>query len=247
MTLRLESCTYAYGRRRSPVIENLSYTLADGLTVLLGPNGAGKSTFLKVAASVIRPSSGKVNLDSMSAQNAAFRRAVAWMPQEITSVASLTAREWVSYVGWLKGMKKSDAWNSARHALQRVNLLDRLDVKVSALSGGQMRRVGVAGALVHDARVLLLDEPTAGMDPHQRRVFRDIVNGLAADGVRVLLSTHDIADLAEEADHVTVLNGGRIIQHGPTRSFLDLAPQGTEAARISEAAYTALLIRNGTA
>ncbi|MET8113613.1 ABC transporter ATP-binding protein [Streptomyces prasinus] len=246
MTLELRNCTYGYRRWKQPVLRDFSYSLPEGLTVLLGPNGAGKSTLLKLAASVNRPQEGEVFLDDTRAGDAAYRRAVAWMPQDIVPMPTLTAREYVAYVGWLKGMTRADAWKHARKALVRVDLTDKIDARTSQLSGGQLRRVGVAGALVHGARVLLLDEPTAGMDPYQRRVFRDILRGLTHD-VRVLLSTHDVADLAEEADHVTVMHGGRILHHGDTRAFLAHTPPGTVEGRAAEAAYTALLRNSGVA
>ncbi|MFB7495271.1 ABC transporter ATP-binding protein [Streptomyces sp. NPDC056161] len=242
MTLKLDSCTYGY-RRRSPILQDFTYHVPDGLTVLLGPNGAGKSTLLKLSASVLRPSSGTVTLGGMDAGTKGFRQAVAWMPQDIISMPTLTAREYVAYVGWLKGMNRRDAWSQARRALSRVGLTDQNDKKTSHLSGGQLRRVGVAAALVHNSEVLLLDEPTAGMDPHQRRVFRDILSGLVTEGVRILLSTHDVADLAEEAHSVTVLNNGRILQHGTTGEFFAYTPPGTVAGRAAEAAYTFLLSR----
>ncbi|MEE1766037.1 MULTISPECIES: ATP-binding cassette domain-containing protein [unclassified Streptomyces] len=244
MTLELVDCTYAYSRRKAPILRDFSYGLADGLTILLGPNGAGKSTLLKLAASVHRPSSGTVTLDGVPSHAKSYRRDVAWMPQDITPMPSLTAREYVAYIGWLKGMARGHAWDRALHALARVELTKQADIRTSQLSGGQLRRVGVAGALVHDARVLLLDEPTAGMDPRQRRVFRDVLGNLT-DDVRVLMSTHDVADLAEEADQVTVLYGGEILQTGPTRSFLAHTPPDTAPGRAAEGAYTALLMRHG--
>ncbi|MFG1811199.1 ATP-binding cassette domain-containing protein [Streptomyces sp. NPDC049040] len=245
MTLELDSCTYGYRRRRRPVLENFSYRLSDGLTVLLGPNGAGKSTLLKVAASVVTPRSGAVTLDGAPAGSKDFRRSVSWMPQSITAMPSLTAREYVAYVGWLKGMSRADAWQRSQHALDQVRLADRAATRTGRLSGGQLRRVGVAAALVHGASVLLLDEPTAGMDPHQRRVFRDILGSLSSDGVQVLLSTHDIADLAEEADRVTVLHDGRILHDGSIGTFLALTPPDTVSGRAAEGAYTALLGSHG--
>ncbi|MER6166695.1 ABC transporter ATP-binding protein [Streptomyces violaceorubidus] len=245
MTLQLASCTYTYRRRRGPILKDLTYRLPSGLTVLLGPNGAGKSTLLKLAASVIRPSTGRVTLNGLPAGTKKFREAVAWMPQDIVSLPSMTSREYVAYAGWLKGMNRKDAWRQARRALDRVQLTDKANVKSGQLSGGQLRRVGVAAALVHDAQVLLLDEPTAGMDPHQRRVFRDLLAGLVIEGVQILLSTHDVADLAEEAHHVTVLNAGQILQHGTTEDFLALTPSGTVQGRAAEAAYTALLTHHG--
>jgi ABC-2 type transport system ATP-binding protein len=246
VTLELSNCTYGYRRWKSPVLRDFCYTLPDGLTVLLGPNGAGKSTVLKLAASVTRPQKGHVTLDDAPAGTAAYRRAVAWMPQDIVPMPTLTAREYVAYIGWLKGMNRTDAWKQARRALARVDLAEQTDTRTSRLSGGQLRRVGVAGALVHGARILLLDEPTAGMDPYQRRVFRDILRGLTGD-VRVLLSTHDVADLAEEADHVTVVYAGTVLHHGNTGTFLAHTPPGTLAGRAAEAAYTELLRSRGVA
>jgi ABC-type multidrug transport system ATPase subunit len=246
VTLELRNCTYGYRRWKQPVLQDFSYALPEGLTVLLGPNGAGKSTLLKLAASVTTAQQGRVTLDGAPAGTAAYRRAVAWMPQDIVPMPTLTAREYVAYIGWLKGMNRADAWRQARKALSRVQLTDKTDARTSQLSGGQLRRVGVAGALVHGARVLLLDEPTAGMDPYQRRVFRDILRGLTGD-VRVLLSTHDVADLAEEADSVTVMYGGTILHHGNTDTFLTHTPPGTLEGRAAEAAYTALLRSRGVA
>ncbi|ANB09767.1 ABC transporter [Streptomyces ambofaciens] len=240
MSIAFDSCSFGYGRAGTPVIPGLDYIVPDGFTVLLGPNGAGKSTLLKLASGLYQPRSGTVRMGGLASREFAYLKQVAWMPQTIIPMTGLTAREQVAYTGWLKGMKKPDAWDAALAALDRVNMADRADVRAKKLSGGQLRRVGVASALVHGARTLLLDEPTAGMDPTQRRVFRDLITGLATDEVRVLMSTHDIADLAEEADQVTALQEGRITFTGPTHAFLAHAPQGTPEARRAEAAYTAV-------
>ncbi|MFI8952880.1 ABC transporter ATP-binding protein [Streptomyces sp. NPDC053750] len=240
MSISFETCSFGYGRTGTPILANLSYTVPDGFTVLLGPNGAGKSTLLKLASGLYQPHAGTVRMGDLASREPAYLKQVAWMPQTIIPMTGLTAREQVAYTGWLKGMKKSDAWDAALGALDRVNMADRADIKAKKLSGGQLRRVGVASALVHGARTLLLDEPTAGMDPTQRRVFRDLITTLATDEVRVLMSTHDVADLAEEANQVTVLQQGRITFTGPTRDFLAHAPHDTSEARRAEAAYTAV-------
>lgn len=237
MSIHLEHVTFGYGRTKPHILKGLTYTIPEGFTVLLGPNGAGKSTMLKLASGVYQPHSGTITMGSLDSRDSAYLQQVAWMPQTITAMTGLTAREQVAYTGWLKGMRKSEAWDAALAALGRVNMADRTDVKVKQLSGGQLRRVGVASALVHGASVLLLDEPTAGMDPTQRRVFRDLILGLATADVRVLMSTHDVADLAEEADHVTVLQHGQLTFTGPTAEFLAHAPHETPEARRAEAAY----------
>lgn len=239
MTLELSSCTYSYRPWSPPVLTGLDYSLGPGLTILLGPNGAGKSTLLRLAAAVAYPRTGTVIYNGISSHSKAYRAAVAWMPQQITAMTGLTAREQVAYSGWLKGMNKREAWDSAAQALSRVDLAPQAGVKAKRLSGGQLRRVGVASALVHNARVLLLDEPTAGMDPRQRRVFRDVLATLA-DDVQVLLATHDVADLAEECDQVTVVDAGSIVFTGDTHEFLGHAPAGTAPGRLAEAAYSEL-------
>lgn len=240
MSLTFQDCTYRYGRKLRPVLDDFSYRVPGGLTILLGPNGAGKSTLLKLAASVSRPQAGRIDFDGIGSRSRAYRRHVSWMPQNVAAMAGLTAREQVAYSGWLKGMNRADAWQRALDSLALVDLREHADDKASTLSGGQLRRMGVASALVHECRVLLLDEPTAGMDPRQRRVFRDLLRSLSED-VGILMSTHDVADLAEEADHVTVLYGGKVLQTGSTEAFLAHAPGGTAQGRAAEAAYTALL------
>ncbi|MFG2479125.1 ATP-binding cassette domain-containing protein [Streptomyces fagopyri] len=245
MTLELTSCTYGYGHnwRKKNVLKNLDYQLPVGVTILLGPNGAGKSTLLKLAGAAVRPESGTVSCGSIPGTSKQFRRTVARMPQDIIPMRGLTAREYVAYVGWLKGMSRSDAWKAARRVLGRVEMTDQSEVKTTKLSGGQLRRVGVAAALVHGAQVLLLDEPTAGMDPRQRRVFRDLLRDLSSE-VNVLISTHDVADLAEDADHVTVLADGQILHSGTADAFLAHAPIGTALGRQAEGAYSELLTRH---
>ncbi|GGT27439.1 ABC transporter ATP-binding protein [Streptomyces chromofuscus] len=239
MTVRFSDCTYRYKRRNRPVLDHFTYQIPEGVTILLGPNGAGKSTTLKLATSVLTPQSGRVTYEGVGSGERAYRRHVSWMPQHITAAPGLTCREQVAYTGWLKGMNRTDAWTRAREALALVNMAENADKKATRLSGGQLRRLGVAAALVHDCRVLLLDEPTAGMDPTQRRVFRDVIAAAAATkGIRVLMSTHDVADLAEDADHVTVLADGRIRYDGGTTGFLSQAPDGTPTGRLAEAAYT---------
>lgn len=240
MSLKFTSCTYKYKRWYRPVLDDFSYELQDGLTVLLGPNGAGKSTILRLGAGVIYPHTGSVMLEGVRSTAAVYRREVAWLPQNVIPVPGLTAREYVAYIGWLKGMSRRDSWDRAAQALGRVNMDAESNKRTTRLSGGQLRRVGVAGALVHDARVILLDEPTAGMDPHQRRIFRDVVGSLIED-VKILISTHDVVDLVEGAQQVTVVNGGRILHTGSTAEFLDRTPEGTVMGRAAEGAYSEIL------
>ncbi|KMS71437.1 ABC transporter [Streptomyces viridochromogenes] len=238
-----EGCSFGYRRNRT-VIEALDFGFPAGRSVFLGPNGAGKSTVLGLAASALQPRSGSVRLGELSPRRGrdlkAYRQKVAWMPQQIDCVPGLTAREQVAYVGWLKGMSRAEAWSRAVDALRRVELEDHQDRKVSELSGGQKRRVGVAQSLVHGAEVLLLDEPTAGMDPRQRRVFHEVLGALPEE-VSVVLSTHDVADLDEIYDNVVVLNAGTIRFSGPVKQFLAHASADAAPGRRAESAYDSIV------
>ncbi|WP_406286480.1 ATP-binding cassette domain-containing protein [Streptomyces sp. NBC_00209] len=240
MTMHFDNVTYAYRRWSRPILTDFTYALPVGLTVLLGPNGAGKSTLLKLAAGTIRPALGTVALDGVPSTARPYRHNVGWLPQHVQPMPQLTAREYVAYAGWLKGMAASTAHEKAAIALKRVNLTQQAAMKTHRLSGGQLRRLGVAATLVHDAQVLLLDEPTAGLDPQQRRAFRDVLASLSGQA-RILMSTHDIQDLAEEANHVTVLHAGRILHNGTAKEFLAYTPPGVAPGRAAEAAYTTIL------
>ncbi|RDG36040.1 ATP-binding cassette domain-containing protein [Streptomyces corynorhini] len=247
MPLQFTGCSFGYHRRRR-VLDALDCLMPKGRTVFLGPNGAGKSTVLGLAASALRPRSGTVSyrgIDSTDPRSLKkYRRRVAWLPQDVESVPGLTARQQVAYVGWLKGMSRSAAWDESLRALRKVELARQSRIPVDRLSGGQRRRVGVAQSLVHGAEVLLLDEPTAGMDPRQRRVFHDVLGALPAS-VHVVLSTHDTADLDTAYDNVLVLVSGEIVFGGRVREFLHHAPVGTAVGRRAEAAYETLTERTG--
>ncbi len=226
------------------MLRSLTFDFPEGRTVFLGPNGAGKSTVLGLAASMMRPDAGTVSYRGRATSRRAdvrpYREQVAWLPQQVDCVPGLTAREQVAYVGWLKGMAQSAAWDAAMDALDQVEMRDHADRKVSELSGGQVRRTGVAQSLVHKAQVLLLDEPTAGMDPRQRRVFHNVLGRLPSD-VSVILSTHDVSDLDDIYDNVVVLSGGAIQFSGTVTEFLALAAYDIAPGRRAESAYDAVV------
>ncbi|MGK5632610.1 ABC transporter ATP-binding protein [Streptomyces sp. URMC 123] len=257
MVLHFSRCSYRYGRR-APVLDGVDMEMAGRCTVLLGPNGAGKSTLMGIAASWLAPTEGAVSWDGLSprrrADRKAYRAAVGWLPQDVTPMPGLTVRENVAYAGWLKGMSRRSAWDASRAALDTVRLGQLADRKGHQLSGGQLRRMGIAGALVHRSRLLLLDEPTAGLDPSQRKVFRDLLLDLT-DGrgddltegrkgaVRIVVSTHQTEDLHDVYDDVVVLDRGRVRYQGPAREFLAHARADTSPERRAESAYARLISR----
>ncbi|WP_327175752.1 ATP-binding cassette domain-containing protein [Streptomyces sp. NBC_01335] len=243
MPLRYEDCSFAY-RAGVPVLDSLTMELPGGCTVLLGPNGAGKSTLLALGASALTPASGHItlgHLDSVRRRDRrAFRQKVGWLPQEVKAVPALTVREQAAYVGWLKGLSRREAWDRSAAALERVRLTELGRRKSHELSGGQLRRLGIAQTLVHEAEVVLLDEPTAGLDPVQRGFFRDLLAELS-DSVHFIVSTHQTEDLADIYTTVIVFDRGRPVFRGPVSEFFATAPAGTPHERRAESAYRGLV------
>jgi ABC-2 type transport system ATP-binding protein len=233
-----DNVTFRYRRSAPTVLDAFTWTVPSGRTVLLGPNGAGKTTLLGLGADALRPQRGVVRFGSMLAgrrsDRSSFRSAIGWMPQQIRAVPGLTCQEQVAYAGWLKGLTRKDAWSAAASVLDLVDMTAHARVLASRLSGGQLRRVGLAQALVHRSRILLLDEPTVGLDPAQRAGFREIVRSLPGS-LRAVVSTHQVDDLSEVFDTVVVLRDGHIRYQGTVQDFLALAP--ADAERPAEAAY----------
>jgi ABC-2 type transport system ATP-binding protein len=246
--LSFTNVRFAYPRRSlfrdvpSPVFDGFSWQAPDGRTVVLGPNGAGKTTLLSLGATALRPSRGRITLGDLDSTRRrdlrAFRRTVGWMPQQVRAIPGLTSQEQVAYAGWLKGMSRSGAWTEAAAALKRVDLTNQADRLTAQLSGGQQRRVGLAQSLVHRADMLLLDEPTAGLDPGQRAHFRETLREISQDAA-VVVSTHQVDDLTDLFDTVVVLNHGRIRFQGTTAEFMALAPD--QSTHRAEAAYATLV------
>ncbi|MEV7233433.1 ATP-binding cassette domain-containing protein [Streptomyces sp. NPDC051020] len=244
MALHFQSCSFRYKRRENPVIDRLDLQFAAPRTVLLGPNGAGKSTLLSLGASALVPHSGEITLNDLCAikrsERREYRRKVSWLPQRPSFLPGMTCREHVAYVGWLKGLSEREAWKAAPTAIERVGLEKKSNDKVSTLSGGQQQRLAIAQALVHEAELLLLDEPTVGLDPAQRRRFHDVLDKLP-ENVSVIVSTHEIVDLDQTFDEVVVFENGVPKFHGPVSEFQSHASPDCAPGRQLESAYSTLL------
>lgn len=203
-------------------LTGLSFALRPGRTGLLGINGAGKSTLMRLLAGAQRPSDGRVSINGLDMYGRHRPEAlakVAFMPQSAQFPRNLSALEIVSLLGWSRGLSAKDAKARAERVLDDVGLHERAGDKIARLSGGMQRRVALAQALVTNPQVLLLDEPSTGLDPQQRRLMVDLLRGL--DGT-VLMSSHIIEDVCEVADRVIVLHEGSIRFDGPTMDLADL-------------------------
>jgi ABC-2 type transport system ATP-binding protein len=226
MVLSVEDVSFRYRRwlRARPVFDALTWSVPVGRrTLLLGPNGAGKSTLLSLMAGQLTPQRGIIGFSEAPGERSLYQR-VAWMPQDVTAVRGLTVREQVVYAGWLVGRSIPDAEITADRLLELTHLTDLRDKRSNELSGGQLRRVGLAQTLTREHEVLLLDEPTAGLDPAQARNFRRILDELPRRS-GIVISTHQIAELDDHFDHVTVLAEGRIAFDGSVTEFLALGKE----------------------
>ncbi|MER7080969.1 ABC-2 type transport system ATP-binding protein [Saccharopolyspora kobensis] len=205
----IRDLTVRFGRRTA--LSGISADLDDGVLGLLGPNGAGKSTLLRALATLVTPTSGSIRLLGRTDLRE-IRRRLGYLPQEFGYYPRFTAREFVEHFAWLKEVPAAELPLAVDRALTRVGLADRADEKLKKLSGGMRRRVGIAQAIVNDPELLLLDEPTAGLDPEQQVELRELLRELGETSC-VVLSTHVMGD-AGACDQIWVLESGRPLFRG---------------------------------
>ena len=215
-----------------------------GLTVLLGPNDAGKTTLLRTIATLIHPATGSVTLHDqgrgLPSTSDTFRSLVGFMPQDPSFVDGFTAREHLVYCGWLSGCDTATSEQLAVTWLRRVGLEDEAGKPTSQLSGGMRRRLAVASAAIADPRILLLDEPSVGLDPAQRASFRETLLTLKGDRI-VIMSTHQVDDLLGLVDSVAIMAHGRIIFHDRFDMLLAHGAGTGDMVYQVESAYTTVL------
>jgi len=202
-------------------VDGVTLRLGTGLIGLLGPNGAGKSSLMRVAATVTKPTSGQVLFDGADvvAGPDRLRRNLGYLPQDFGVYPHLSAREFLAYLAAVKGMPARTARTRIGELLDLLGLAGAGKRPLGKYSGGMLRRVGIAQALLSDPRVLIVDEPTAGLDPEQRVVFRNLLADLAGDRV-VLLSTHIVSDVESVAADIAIMAGGRLVLRGSPEDLL---------------------------
>jgi ABC-2 type transport system ATP-binding protein len=200
-------------------LRGVNADLGPGITGLLGPNGAGKTTLLRILATLLSPSDGSIRVDDWDPRDfkerIEIRRHLGYLPQDLGLYPRFTVFEFVDYIAILKEMKeRGERHRRVRAALASVGMEDLARRKIRTLSGGMRRRVGIAQAIVADPELVLLDEPTTGLDPEQRIRFRQLIAGLG-ERRTVVLSTHLVEDVAAVCTSVVVLWNGRVLFHGP--------------------------------
>jgi len=205
--------TYKNGVR---ALNGIDLEVQPGLYGLLGPNGAGKSTLMRTLATLQQPDSGSITLDDIDVLTKPdeLRRQLGYLPQQIGAYPGVSGRSMLERFAWLKGyVDTQKRTNEVMHLLERVNLIDAAERNVAEYSGGMLRRFGIAMALIGSPRLLIVDEPTAGLDPSERNRFHCVLADVATEAV-VLLSTHIVEDVENLCHRLSILTGGRIVASG---------------------------------
>lgn len=222
VTLEVERVGKLYGS--FPALKDISLTFTHGIYGLLGPNGAGKTTLMRIMTDLLVPTMGRVlyNGKDIHALGEAYRDKLGYLPQDFGVYPSFTAEDFLIYVARLKGLNSDVAKRKTAELLDLVGLNDRRKRKLGGFSGGERQRVGIAQALLNDPEVLIMDEPTAGLDPRERIRFRSLLTELAESRL-VLLSTHIVSDIEASADEVILLKRGEIIgQKSPSELLSEM-------------------------
>lgn len=209
--LCIDNITKKYQSRT--VVEPISLQLTTGVYGLLGANGAGKTTLMRMICGILQPTQGQITLAGEPVTSESYRAMLGYLPQDFGYYPDFTGREFLLYMAALKGLSKSQAREKSGELLEMVGLSEQARKKIKTYSGGMKQRLGIAQALLNAPRLLVLDEPTAGLDPKERVRFRDLIAEEGKSSI-VLLSTHIVSDVEHIADSILMMKAGRLIYQG---------------------------------
>lgn len=219
-----------YGKKHA--LKDVSLTIEQGMFGLLGRNGAGKTTLMKTLATLHGKQGGSISVCGIPIENAAqIREITGYLPQDFSMYPGMTVYECLDYLGTLSGMEKARRRERIDPLIARVNLTEQRGSKVKSLSGGMKRRLGIAQALLHDPKVLIVDEPTAGLDPEERIRFRNLLCEVAEERI-VILSTHIVGDIEATCERIAIMNQGEILWRGTVTELIDGARGRVFAVKI---------------
>lgn len=220
MELQLQHLNKHYGTKYA--INDINTTLTSGVYGLLGPNGAGKTTLICMICGVLKPTSGKIRLDGKTIEELGehYYSHLGYMPQNFGFYPDFTAREFMRYMAAVKGLDKKEAKTRTEELLELVNLHDVADKKIKSFSGGMKQRLGIAQAELNAPNILILDEPTAGLDPKERVRFRNLISDFAKEKI-VILSTHIVSDVSYIADTILMMKDGTFLLQEPMATITD--------------------------
>lgn len=219
MQLTLDRLTKQYGSKIA--LDRIDATFEPGIYGLLGANGAGKTTMMRLICDILKPTSGEVifNGTNIREMGESYRAAIGYLPQDFGYYPNFTAMNFLLYMASLKGLNARYAKEKSLELLETVNLLEVKDKKIKTFSGGMKQRLGIAQAFLNNPQILILDEPTAGLDPKERVKFRNLISSFAENKI-VILSTHIVTDVEYIADEILVIKGGALLKKGAESTII---------------------------
>ena len=242
MDLRISDLTKDFDGFKA--VNNFSYSLDCGVYGLLGVNGAGKTTLMRMLTTLMKPSSGQITWDGedVFAMDGKYRMLLGYLPQDFGYYPDFSVYDYLMYIAALKGIRPAVAKQRVKELLKQVGLVKARNKKMKTLSGGMKRRAGIAQAMLNDPKILILDEPTAGLDPSERIRFRNLISELSEDRI-VLLSTHIVSDIEYIANEILLMKDGQLVISCTSEYIIDSMPESVWISRVAKSSIDVCLKR----
>ena len=242
MDLRISNLTKDFDGFKA--VNNFSYQMDCGVYGLLGVNGAGKTTLMRMLTTLMKPSSGQITWDGedVFAMDGKYRMLLGYLPQDFGYYPDFSVYDYLMYIAALKGIRPAVARQRVKELLKQVGLVKARNKKMKTLSGGMKRRAGIAQAMLNDPKILILDEPTAGLDPSERIRFRNLISELSEDRI-VLLSTHIVSDIEYIANEILLMKDGQLVISGTSEDIIDSMPESVWISRVAKSSIDVCLKR----
>ena len=242
MDLRISNLTKDFDGFKA--VNNFSYQMDCGVYGLLGVNGAGKTTLMRMLTTLMKPTSGQITWDGedVFAMDGQYRMLLGYLPQDFGYYPDFSVYDYLMYIAALKGIRPAVARQRVKELLKQVGLVKARNKKMKTLSGGMKRRAGIAQAMLNDPKILILDEPTAGLDPSERIRFRNLISELSEDRI-VLLSTHIVSDIEYIANEILLMKDGQLVISGTSEDIIDSMPESVWISRVSKSSIDVCLKR----